>query len=442
MTFYARLLWIYPLAIGLLVSSPRAISSEPTLDNSAPHGYSYRKSRNGYADSIPRFGGRNSTGGELEDSDRELDPAFRFPAADEFYKPWSDWQKKQNLENGIQLSAHYSTMYQSLSSTINSDESDDDLDDDKASSGVFRGTLQWTPIGNGTLNSGSLNIMVDHRHAFRDLAPADLAAQAGYIGVTSLFYNDAGFMLVNLNWKQGFNNGNTGYIVGRFDPNDYMNVLGYVNPWSVFSNLDSNLDTTVALPDSSWGVAGGHWIDDQWYVLGGINDANGLGNDDLEFFEGGAEFFKYAHIGWTPGKEDRYIKNVHLLAWHVDEREEADLESAKGLALAANWTFNDRWMPFARIGLSTGSTPIYNNKYSIGLIRKFMYRSDLLGVSASWGSPPDDSLPDQKTFEAFWRFQLSQGLALTPSIQLLKDPAFNEEEDTIWVIGFRARFSL
>jgi porin len=71
-----------------------------------------------------------------------------------------------------------------------------------------------------------------------------------------------------------------------------------------------------------------------------------------------------------------------------------------------------------------------------------MYRSDLVGFSASWGSPPDSSLDDQKTLEAFWRFQLSQGLAITPSIQLLKDPALNPDEDTVWVYGVRVRFAL
>jgi porin len=400
-----------------------------------PRGISYRKSKIGYTESVPAFGGPTSPQGEIEDSDRELDPAFRFPAADKFYRSWLDWKKRQSTDHGIKLSAHYSTMFQALSDSISGGE-------DKASAGVFRGTLQWTLFGRGTPDTGSLNIMLDHRHAIRDVAPADLAGEAGYIGITSLFYGDTGFMVINLNWQQAFNDGQTGLLVGRYDPNDYMNVLGYVNPWSIFSNLDSSLDTSAALPDSSWGIGAGHWINDQLYVLGGINDANGFGTDNLEFFEGGSEFFKYAHLGWSPAKSDRYFKNVHIFTWHVDERVDVGLESAHGVALAANWTFNDRWMPFARVGVSTGSAPIYNDRLTFGLIRKFMYRSDLIGFSATWGSPPDSSLDNQKTFEAFWRFQLSQGLAITPSIQLLKDPALNPDEDTIWVYGIRARFAL
>jgi porin len=215
-----------------------------------------------------------------------------------------------------------------------------------------------------------------------------------------------------------------------------------VNPWTIFSNLAINLDTSVALPDSSWGISGGHWLNDQWYVLGGLNDANGLGNDDLEFFAGGAEFYKYAHVGWSPTQDERYLKNVHVLAWHVDDRKDVGIDSAQGIAIAANWIFADRWMPFARLGISKGSAPIYNESFTLGLIHKFQTRSDLVGISANYGSPPDNSLRNQTTIEAFWRFQFSQGLAITPSVQLLLDPALNSDSDSVWVWGLRFRLHL
>jgi porin len=399
-----------------------------------PRGFHARGSRTGYTTEPPPFGGRNSPAGEVDEADVEIDPAFRFPSIDAAFEPWNEWKRRQNSENGLQLSAHYSTMYQGVSDSL--------TEDDKASAGVLRATARWTLVGKDTPNHGSLNIMLDHRHGFRDETPAgNTASQAGYIGVTSLFYNDQGFSVINLNWQQAFNDGNTGLIVGRYDPNDYMNVLGYVNPWSIFSNLAVNLDTSIALPDSSWGIGAGHWLNDQVYVLGGINDANGFGSDDLEFFEGGSEFFTFAHIGWTPSKDERYFKNVHVMAWHVDEREDLGIESANGVALAANWTFDDKWMPFARLGFSKGSAPIYNESFTLGIIRKLLYRSDLVGIAANHGSPPDDSLRDQTSIEAFWRFQFSENLAITPSLQLLKDPALNPVDDIVWVFGVRARLT-
>jgi porin len=403
-------------------------------DEEGPQGFSAHRSKVGYADKPPPFGGRTSPAGEVYEADEDRDPAFRFPVFDAAFEPWTAWKKRQNVEHGFQFSSHYSTMVQSLSDSIGAE--------DKASAGVLRATVRWILAGKDTANHGSLNVMLDHRHGFRDETPANLAGQAGYIGQTGVFYNDIGFAVINLNWQQAFNDGNSGFIVGRFDPNDYMNVLGYVNPWTIFSNLAVNLDTSIALPDSSWGIAGGTWITDQVYVMGGVNDANGLGSDNLEFFEGGSEFFTFAHVGWTPSKDERYFKNVHVMAWHVDERKDLGIDSANGVALAANWTFDDRWMPFARLGFSKGSTPIYNESVTLGLIHKFPYRSDLIGIAANYGSPPDNSLRDQTSVEAFWRFQFSENLAITPSIQLLKDPALNTVDDTVWVWGLRFRFTL
>ena len=404
---------------------------EPTRQR---QGFSLRRSRLGYTESTPPFAGPTSPQGEVEETDRALDPAFRFPQIDASFQPWQDWKRSANEDYGVQLAAHYSTLSQGLSDSLTGV--------DHASSGVFRGTLKWTLTGRESGDEGALNVMVDHRHGFRDVTPADLATEAGYLGLTGLFYNNIGLALINLNWTQSLNNGRAGLVVGRYDPNDYQNVLGMVNPWTLFSNLATNLDTTVALPDSSWGIGGGAWLTDNWYVLGGINDANGSVTDDLDFFAGGAEFYKYFHVGWSPSKSERYFRNVHLLAWHVDDREDAGVESTHGISLAANWTFNDRWMPYARLGFSKGSAPIYNESITLGLIRKFLYRSDVVGLALNHGSPSNDGLRDQTTIEAFWRFQFSQGVAITPSAQLLLDPALNPEKNTIWVWGLRFRLSL
>ena len=397
-------------------------------------GISDIRSRTGEPIQTPPFGGRNSPSGEIVETQTVEEPAFRFPAVDATFEPWHEWKDRTSKDHGIQLSAHYSTMFVSLSDPIPGG-------DDKASSGVFRGTMKWNLVGRDTPDVGSLNVMLDHRHAFRDVDPAGMAGQAGYIGVTHLFYNDIGFAVINLNWQQSFNDGNTGLIVGRYDPNDYQGVLGIVNPWTIFSNLASSLDVSVALPDSSWGVGAGHWFNDNVYVLGGINDANGFGGDDLEFFEGGAELYKFLHVGWSPSKGERYFKNIHAMTWHVDEREDAGVPSSSGMSIGANWTFDDVWMPFLRIGFSNGNAPIYNESFTVGMIYKPNSRSDLLGISLGKGSPPDESLKDQTTIEAFWRFQFSQGLAITPSIQYLKDPALHPTESSVWLFGLRTRLA-
>ncbi|MGB5328114.1 MAG: carbohydrate porin, partial [Gammaproteobacteria bacterium] len=43
--------------------------------------------------------------------------------------------------------------------------------------------------------------------------------------------------------------------------------------------------------------------------------------------------------------------------------------------------------------------------------------------------------------EVYYRWQVAEEIAITPSVQLLIDPALNPEEDTLWVFGLRARFA-
>ena len=75
--------------------------------------------------------------------------------------------------------------------------------------------------------------------------------------------------------------------------------------------------------------------------------------DNLEFFDGGAEFCKYAHIGWSPTKADRYFKNFYFMAWHVDEREKVGIPSSHGMTIAANWSFDDKiWVYGVRVRLT------------------------------------------------------------------------------------------
>ena len=98
-------------------------------------------------------------------------------------------------------------------------------------------------------------------------------------------------------------------------------------------------------------------------------------------------------------------------------------------------------MLFFRAGWSDGAAPLMNKTVTVGFIHRF-HKSDLLGLGFNWGDPSNDALSDQYTTELFYRFQFSQNLALTPSVQLLIDPASNPDEDKIWVFSIRMRLAL
>ncbi len=200
-------------------------------------------------------------------------------------------------------------------------------------------------------------------------------------------------------------------------------------------------NTSIALADASIGIGAGHYFGNSWYVLATLNDANGVVTD-IDFFDDGAEFYQHVEVGWSPTRKARYTHNVHLTAWHVDKRDNAGAPESWGFTAAANWTFNDTWMPFVKAGWSDGNAPLMNATITAGLIYRTVKPSDLTGLAFNWGQPSDDSLNDQYTIELFHRFQLAQNFAVTPSFQFLFEPALNPEKDIIVIFGLRARLTL
>lgn len=388
----------------------------------------------GYEDQSAGFGSPNTPARLLAEDDLRTEPVFRSPWIDDALEGWWDLKAGVNQGHGLRFGIDYTAFYQHLSDSLTYE--------DYGFSGILRTYGEWTPFNRGERNAGRLVFKVDNRHKIAgDVTAANLSGEAGYIGQTAVLFNDIGWELIDFNWQQGLGEGG-GIIAGRFDPSDYVSVLGYANPWTAFSNLSTLLNPAVAFPDVSWGVGGGSWLGDSWYVKGTINDANGS-LTNYGWFDGGAEFFTWGEVGWSPTRAERYTTNVHLALWHVDEREDVGLDSAEGMTIGANWTTPDqRWMYFARAGWADGDSALVEESYTLGFMRKFRRNADLMGLAVNWGQPPQDGLDAQTTGELFYRVQLSENLALTPNLQLLRDPALNDEEDTVWVTGLRIRLTL
>ncbi|MEH6611610.1 MAG: carbohydrate porin [Halioglobus sp.] len=388
----------------------------------------------GYDDRGEGFGSPNTPSRMLVDEDIRTEPLFRFPEIDDSLQSWWDFKSDMDDRHGLRFGLDYTALYQHLSDSL--------TDEDYAFSGILRAYGEWTPFNRGNKQAGRLVFKVDNRHKITgDVTASNLGGETGYIGQTGVLFNDVGWEVIDFNWQQGIGDGG-GIIAGRFDPSDYASVLGYANPWTAFSNLAILLNPAVAFPDASYGLGGGTWLGDNWYVKGTINDANGS-LENYEWFRDGSEFFTWGEVGWSPSRNERYTTNIHFTAWHVDEREKVGLDSAEGFTVGANWTtYDQRWMLFARGGWADGDAALYEESYTLGFMRKYRRNSDLLGLAVNWGQPPQDDLDAQSTGELFYRLQLSENLAITPNLQLLKDPALNNEEDTVWVTGLRIRLTL
>ena len=102
-------------------------------------------------------------------------------------------------------------------------------------------------------------------------------------------------------------------------------------------------------------------------------------------------------------------------------------------------------MPFLRGGYSEDGGALLSRSVSAGLGHYWDGSQDLLGFGVNWGRPSTDfgtDLSDQWTSELFYRFQLSEHLAITPDIQYIVNPALNPDRSGLIYFGLRARLAL
>ncbi len=356
-------------------------------------------------------------------------------------KTWSDRKAAIKEKTGLDFGFDYNALGYAAS---------DSLGEDSAGSGAFRLFGSWELAGRGSANNGSLVFKFEHRHKFGDVPVTGFGAELGYAGLVSSVFSDQGWRTTHLYWEQNFAQGRGVAYVGWLDVTDYVDVYALASPWSGFSNLafQTGSGTIGGLPDGSLGAAAGYFLNDNVYVAAGIADANADAADPLAGWDtlfGDGETFKSVEIGWTTGQEARFVNNAHLTFWQIDEREEAGTPEGHGVAFSVSKIVEDHWFPFLRGGWSDGGGSLYEAALSAG----FGYTQDpsrnILGVGVNWSRPNEDTfgsgLDDQITVEVFQKWQLTESIELTPSIQIIHNPAFNPSEDTIALLGLRARIA-
>ena len=320
---------------------------------------------------------------------------------------------------------------------------------DDAAGGVARLFGSFDLYGSEGESSGSLTFKIENRHKYgTEIAPQDLGFAVGYVGLTSLTFSDAGWVLTNLFWQHSAPDNSWAIVAGITDVTDYVDVYALGNPWAEFSNLAFSTNPTIPAPNQGFGLAGRVLFGSNGYVLAGLADANADPADpiqSLKDFFSDPEVFAHAEIGWVSSWENRFTDNVHLTFWHSDERQAAGVSSGKGVAFSASHRLGEKWIPFFRAGTSEGGGALLDRSASLGVGYDTGRKDDRIAVGINWGRPKQQDLgssaEDQVTLEGYWRFRPLDWLDVTPDIQLVSNPALNPSASSIWLLGLRARAS-
>jgi porin len=392
----------------------------------------YRRQLEAAADAS--LGGPQSASAQLEEDRVRRQEASRMPGLDALFDPFEVAKEQLREETGLNIGLDYQIVYQHSSTSLTGSG--------EGAAGHARMIGNWTLFNRDGANPGSLVFILENRHKLgTQTTPASLAGEIGYIGLTSTTFSDTGNSLSVAHWAQSISGGRGGFVAGRIDPTDYTDILGYVNPRTTFMNLAVLFNPVIPLPDPGFGIGGGWFLSDQVYALGVLSDANGS-LTDVNWFPGGSELYKYAEIGWTPAKDQRYLTNIHISGFHQDKRKEAAVSESYGVLVSGNVTFENGLMLFGRIGFSKGTAPIAKAAGTVGFMWRPGFYDDLLGVAVNVAQPVNNALDVQTSFEAFYRFDASDNLAISADVQWLLNPALNSAKTSVGVFGLRARMNM
>ena len=347
---------------------------------------------------------------------------------------WGEF--KQSLtDDGLSFTVDYSSVALKASDSVQGS-------DDNAAGGMVRFYGQWDLLGEGSDSTGSLIWKIEHRHDYTDTAPKSFLFGAGALGLEVPPFSDEGARMTNLYWKQKLNNGRATVVAGFLDATDFFDVYALASPWTGFSNFAfSTGTTTVALPgDATLGAAGATMLGDQFFVIGSVVDMNSDPTRPLDGFDsffGDNKYFKSIELGWTQDQSKIYTDNIHLSLWHADESKEQGTTEGQGVNVSFSRLYG-QWMPFVRAGLSEDAGTLSEKSVSLGAGYFGLGKQENnLGVAVNWADVDGGS--DQYTAEIYYLMKLMAQIEVTPDIQWIKNPALNRSEDSLWVVGLRAR---
>jgi porin len=369
------------------------------------------------------LGGPSSVSADLEPGDGLTDPQYRYDFPQNIAPGYFAWKDRLAKDHGLKFNLDYLTLGQT---------SNADLGKGNAGGGIFRVYGSWKPT-----ETGSLTFKIENRHAYGSVAPQSFGFDGGALSITGTAFNDNGTILTNLFWTERATNGSWTLQAGQLDVTDFVDVYGLVSPYTAFQNLAFNTNPTINAPNPGLGIAGGTQLGKNFYVVGSVADANAdPTSPDFKVFSDG-NLFSSLEIGYTSSHDRVYFDNVHLTVWHSDAADNGSRLEDYGAVISGAWFIDNTWMPFLRAGVSEGTAALYEKSVSAG-VGYYLRNTDLAGVGLNWAEANGLS-GSQKTVEMFYRFSISPGLQITPSLQFISNPLLNPGQSSITLLGLRAR---
>ena len=389
--------------------------------------------------------------GTPTDVERDLD--FSFPKRDYVLprilpKKYFKWKEDLYEKYGVKLGFSYQGIYQKASDTTL-------IGDDNVAAGWALLEGKWELLNRGKDFEGSIVAALDWRHTFTD---GREPATWGFFDVGSLWLTDAGYIdwdpwLPVAYWEQWFTKDRFVLRLGQQNVGQIYDFFRFKDPRVAFSNsLFTGPLVVQPFPGPGLSAAFELWPieDSTLYVVGTVNDMNfKIGRWTWDDAIREADFFYGLEVGYNWARSKGDFDHLHVNLFYADKPAENPLpifpsESGWGVKVQGEKQIG-QFVGFGSYTYNTskgGAFGLTLAKHAatagIAALKPFGMRGEI-GLGLSWAQPFDKDLRSQYGVEAYWKILLTPSLWVTPGVQVIFDPTFNQQADTIAIGQIKAR---
>jgi hypothetical protein len=393
--------------------------------------------------------------GTPTDVDRDLD--YSFPKRDYVLpriipQKWFKYKEDFYEKYGVKLGFSYQAIYQRASDTTSffgfSGEND-------VAAGWALLEGKWEMYNRGQDYEGSLVAALDWRHTFTDGRDP---AFWGKLDAGSLWPTDFGYIewdpwVPVAYWEQWFTKDRFVLRLGQQNVGQIYDFFRFKDLRVAFSGSLFNAPATVVpFPGPGLGGAFELWPikDSTLYVVGTVNDMNfeieeWTWDDAIE----DADFFYGLEVGYNWARAPGDFDHLHVNLFYADKPAENPLPSTPS---ESGWGFkilgekqSGRFVGFGSYTYNTSKGGAFGATLAkhattagLAVLKPFGLRGEI-GLGTSWAQPFDNDLRSQYGVEGYWKLLLLPNLWVTPGVQVIFDPTFNPQQDTIAIAQIKAR---
>ena len=232
------------------------------------------------------------------------------------------------------------------------------------------------------------------------------------------------------------------YPLSNFDGNAYLG-----NQQQNFNNYLFAQNATQTYLDAGLGAYVQFNATSTIHLAAGFQGANNVLGQTISgknFSRDCCAWFGYAQ--WTPSFQG--LGPAQYSFSYFDTPGIPAQPATRGWSVNAVQNLNDTWALFARANGASGFVTPIKNAYALGVaMNDPMQRASTdqialaVGVSDAAGPPTNPpGARREKAIEVYWTWTFFGGLLLTPSAQVIFDPALNPSKVNVSVLSLRATF--